>query len=94
MRSYRYKRRRAQDPIVTHDIGHQRMWGGWYPLRLPNTRRVYYKTKHYEWWSTVHRWGYRFVSQYDKENYVFSNMEYTKWRRARPYEMWNCNHDY
>lgn len=94
MRSYRYKRHRAHDGITAHCIGKEHYWGGWYPIRSPEMRNEYYKVKHYHWWTTVHRWDWRFINSYDKENFVFSNMEYTKWRICKPYEMLNLNHDY
>lgn len=86
MRSYRYKRYRAHDGIQAHNYG-EHYWGGWYPIRSPEMRHEYYKAKHYPWWSTVHRWDWRFTNDYDSENFVISNMEYTKWRQCRPYEV-------
>lgn len=94
MRSYRYKRHRAHDGITAHCIGKEHYWGGWYPICFPEMRNEYYKAKHYQWWTTVHRWGWRFTNSYDKDNYIFSNREYTKWRKCIPYTMLNQNHDY
>lgn len=94
MRSYRYKRHRAHDGITAHCVGGEHYWGGWYPIRFSKMRHEYYKAKHYYWWSTVHRWDWRFTNDCDRENFVVSNMEYTKWRCADPYEMLNFNHDY
>ncbi len=53
-----------------------------------------YKLKNYYWWTKVHRWDWRFTNDTDRADFIISNMEYTKRRIGRKYEMYNMNHKY
>ena len=98
MRSNRYKYRRhcATDCLYAHKAG----WHTWYiyPMQKVDDHQwrgdMFYKMKHYEQWHNVHRWDWRFTNNFDRENFTFSNMEYTKWRIGIKYEMGNLNHEY
>ena len=99
MRSYRYKYRRhcATDCLHAHDRA------GWHVYTCYCMQKVsdhqwrgdmIYKLKNYHWWTTVHRWDWRFTNDVDRADFVISNMEYTKWRIGPKYEMYNMNHEY
>jgi hypothetical protein len=85
MRSWRYKQRRAHDAVTAHNYGWN-IYGGSYAMQQ-NHMDLFYQIKHYDWWSSVHRWMYRFVTDYDAKNYVYSNMELCKIRRGYRYDM-------
>ena len=96
MRSQRYKyvRHCATDCLHAHKAG----WHVWscYPMQKIDDHQwhgdMLYKIKHYYWWTTIHRWDWRFTN--NKQNFTISNMEYTKWRKGPKYEMYNLNHEY
>ena len=94
---YKYVRHCATDCLIAHVKAGWNIWT-YYPMQSVDNHQFrgdqFYKIKNYEWWTTVHRWDWRFTNSFDKENYVFSNMEYTKWRKGRQYEMHNLNHEY
>lgn len=100
MRSQRYKyvRHCASDSVVSHSKAGFHMHGGWHPMLTRNGFHLkpmeIYRWRNQRWWHTVHRWDWRFVTKYDKDNYVFSNMEYKKWRRGHQYNFYNLNHEY
>ena len=70
MRSQRYKRRRAHYPVVHHDLGHWHIgFADYVYIDLK------YKDKHYDYYHLrISRHTWRFASQYDKDNFIFSNM--------------------
>ena len=98
MRGYRYKFQRhcATDCLHFHKAG----WhtGYYYYMQSKDDHQwrgdMPYKMRNYYWWTTVHRWDWRFTDNIDKEDFVFSNMKYTKWRKGPVYEMYNLNHEY
>lgn len=98
MRSQRYKyvRHCASDCLNTHIAGWHISYI--YPMQRKSDHKYrgeqFYKMKNYDWWTTVNRWDWRFTDKTSKEDFVFSNMEYTKWRKGHIYEMHNLNHEY
>ena len=85
MRSRRYKLHRAHDALSAHHHGFN-IYGSWYPFQCGHDN-LHYEMKHYDWWSSVHRWIYRFVTDYDAKNHVYSNMKLCKIRRGYRYNM-------
>lgn len=95
---YKYKRHCASDSVVSHSKAGFHIHGGWYPMLTRNgfclKPMEIYKWRNQRWWYTVNRWDWRFVTKYDKDNYTFSNMEYTKKRTCDEYILYNYNHEY
>ena len=87
MRSSRYKRRSAHMSLCVNCSG----WhinGGWYPMQFDHDfHEIFYSLKNDEWWQTIYRKAWQFTNDYDKENYIFSNMKYARIRRSIKYEM-------
>ena len=89
MRSYRYnyKHHCATDCLHSHIAG----WHTHhiYPMQSVDDHQwrgdSFYKMKNYEWWIAIHRWDWRFTNKTDERDFVFSNMEYTKWRKGHQY---------
>lgn len=98
MRSQRHKYMRhcASDSLVAHDKAGFHVQAGWYPMKSKDglTSMEIYQWRNQRWWHTVNRWDWRFTNQYDKDNYIFSNMEYIKWRKCNEYIFCNYNHEY
>lgn len=87
MRSRRYKKHNAASSLTFH------VKAGWhimpeYPLKGPYLHLEYYQIKNHEWWHTVHRWDWKFVNDFDRKNFIFSNMELRKNRCGKKYEMY------
>lgn len=92
MRSRRYKRHRAADGISAHVTGWH-IYGSWYPMNVFDGGDFFYHIKHMEWWESINRYVYKFVTDYDAKNYIFSNMELCKHRKGKgEYPM--CNNHY
>ena len=91
MRSQRYKYVRycASDSLVAHDKAGFHVQAGWYPMLMKDGLKPMeiYKWRNQRWIHTVDRWDWRFTSDYDKENFTISNMEYTKKRCSTKYEL-------
>lgn len=92
---YKYKRHCASDSLLVHKVGWH-IHAGYYPMPSKDglTSMEVYRCKNQRWWNIVNRWDWRFVTKYDKNNYVFSNMEYTKKRTCDEYILYNYNHEY
>lgn len=87
MRSSRYKRRSAHIPVAMHHYGWT-IGNGWYPMQNEHyLGELFYSLKNDELWQTIYRKAWQFTNDYDKENYIFSNMKYVRIRRSIKYEM-------